>query len=481
MVIALLRSTVMNVKRFRWIIVVFLIISSGVLSWKYFDKRRFDFDESFNLQVPWSLVERQVYGGMYPPDQIYDVRITAGFPLHFLQAGFFLIFGVNDFAVRAMTFSLFLLTLLILYLLVKKVELVLLMLCLFFSSYAIRYTFVSYLGEITGMIMLLLACLALKKNNKTNRQIAISAVLMAMAVHSKFIYIFAAGLIVLSLIKWKDRLLFGVSSIIAFFVFYFVLVGGSYLVVNNGSTEGVFSYIGNHLNEYINKTLWLSNVGEKFDKTSIWPNLMLLKDQIGNGWVWLVVFLGGPLLVYRYIELLPLYLGIWYLTLKTTPGHALVLVLFMFFYILIKKNKFSLFILWVALMFGMVNVFRKTLSLENLYIWDRQVYRQQKEVAEIILKSDKPIFTNGWWQMPEISFLSNKSFGDITQTDMTKEKDVLLFIKLSQAVVWPMIDVTKTCAKTMYCVDDYLLCEYNNQFMFDPKAEPVLRKCEEMK
>ncbi len=421
------------------------------------------FDESFNLQIPVSLVKTGQYKSLYIPEKAYDARISAGYPLHIGQAVFFKLFGIQRTVVRMYMMVLFLLLVITGYLYLKIPLSCLFFPILFFISVNFASTTSYYLGENVALL-----CIILALYFSANKKQALSAFIFSLAVHSK---IHAISLLPLFLLVSKERAKYMINFFMFFLMGFVLLFWSTYLLGFRQVSPilyvkqyywdlKTFLRLNSGIDDY-NKLLPLPNLIHNLKSMFIYglnisiliPTFFLLKKYK----IWIVVPLGMILyaLIFKGVK----------------NAEFLYIALFIFF---LKNSSVSLrkVALILFLVYNSLNIIPR-LNLDLQHQKSLEAIRNQEEVAKKVRSLKGNVYTSGWWQEPEISFLSDVPFRDRMQYK-GNQSGYLLFSSMQRRSYWPTVDMNRICKEIIFCKYNYGICRLYRTFPIDTNIYPKM-------
>lgn len=412
-----------------WISFIVLFIISGIIILS----KPLTFDESFNLQVVTQIKQNHIYQTSYDGGKVADPYISSGFPLHYLMS-IFPLSGDSTIAIRIFCLILYLTLLMIIFFYKKNIIIPLFLESLFLSSPTFRNLCCSYQGEILATILFVL-CLILK-DKKVN--FFIFSFVASLVISTKLIF----ALLVISILPRQKKYYFTtLASLITSNLIIFIF---SYLQ-KMGSLSGIYQYFCSYSWQYFDVVISASHF---FNPGFRLENFLPNTDNLSFIMLFLVVFF----CVDKKDNLFPI-IGSIYVFLKNFLRHSMSLL---FNLLLITKVKDKYLLLLIVLNIIIAN---PLVGVPNIINDNHQKTAQIKRVSDFVKNISGTIYTNEWWQLPEVSYLSQKQFFDLTKTSMALSPNPYLLFSKLQSNDFPHTDYTQVCSQLVYCDNYYYLCK----------------------
>lgn len=423
----------------------------------YQNNRPLGFDESFNLQIPESIYQEHNYKSRYIPQRNFDTRISSGFPLHILSSIFLGNKYQKDNVIIFCSIVFILLLTVILYITKSPIYPTFLII-ISITSPQFRQIFTEYLGETLSIIFLLLSIYFIKKKNK------LSIFLLALALSTKYIAIFS---IPIYWLKFKDNkkffdyifktfISFGIMQIILLIFSYsgiprpwqikqLIYQMKDFLFLNSGTEHISFS-----LKQACLKFRYLDN---------------FFYNSIGILLIFLSSLKSSKSKIFSVFYLLLYY----YCLVNTQTRHFLI---FLILLIVIFRNNISKLLILLLIIVNILNFKNIDFFMTNTNNTNSIIKQNQKEIASFIKNKNFNIYTSGWWQSPEISYLTNIKFKDRMSFNNKAETNAYLLTTSIQENYWPNINLQEFCSETILCHNSYYLCKINSKYNLDTNIYP---------
>ena len=427
-----------------------------------------NFDEAFNLQIPANLVQHGEYGTTYDGGQLFDPVITTGPTVLLPIAAIFKLFGVGIISARLITYLYCAIAILLLAWISYKLAgwLATLMVVAFVSFLPNFFEFgFKVMGEIPGIVFFLIGMLAISRNKGF-----LGGLLLGLSALTKLSFLISLGPLALFYgTEWlwlskavRKALIQSFLKAIVGFCLPLLMWEGVRLVSLGPSAywknlEEFLSLIGiipgpRHLFATSSFSSRLSAIGIPYDISSrsviligvaslgglmLWVLIAyrasLLQGTSNNDGklYWLlsasgITFLGWWLLASPsdwWRHLLPAYI-VWGLVVCVALGRWLM------------RTRLSLVSAWTVIkdiglcgVLALIIIYPAIIRFGQVQYELKQTYACQMDLAQQIrqMSEQKALFGYwGWFQSPELSFLSQKSFYDIanpqTRTNLSNLK-----------------------------------------------------------
>ena len=439
-------------KKFNLLIIslsCFSILS--LILWIYFEtilSFPLDFDGAYNLQIPKNLFLKGFFGSNY---ESYDPLITTGYPVLIPIYFSFLMFGYSFLVVKFTMFSFYVLSLLCCYYITYKyTNNILFSLLSLFILFIIHHCLLTSmhlyclgaLGEVASFFYYLVAIILGLNFFSTNKLscLLLSGIFLTLSYQSKTIMIFAViayliafiwlGLASKKIIKIHNLFIFILFFLIPIFLYNIIqLISLDYSDFINKQKQFIIilKSFGSGLNNKINLFQSLINHINIFNEQINIPFLILFLLMI----ILLIYFLIK--IKYHDIDFIFLNLFIfsfiyfvWWFFINSTGWirHFTqgILAIILLFILLIydffdrffdnKKFRFGSYLFLIISPF-LLYINNPAVLKNNFYVsFFKEQYSRQLNISNFInnkLMTSK-IYYYGWWQSPEISFLSQKTF-----------------------------------------------------------------------
>jgi len=438
------------VKNLEFYIVIILFLIIFVISFMLLQNLYYDYDESFNLQIPKNLVEKGQYATYYNLEyHLFDPAITTGPSVLIPIAIFFKIFGTNYLVSRFVMLCFFILMCLFLYIVSreffgrKAAYLSLIFVILIPGSLTIG---LRALGEIPAVLYLLIGiyflCVYEKQNDKKIILLFFSGVFFAFSVLAKLLFFIVLFPIVLYIIfqkeRWKTKVTLPASFLSTLFIWEAYQIGALgtdkymdlkvktyYVLTTHGASTKVVTEI------LMSKIYFLGNIfGVRIEL------LLAIVAIFAVFCIFLLIdgFLKKKLSLVGYISFTGLSVVFWFLFIyRIYFRHILpylILCISLFSYMVTKlfdnfrnlkgtKNKKLLFIMLLAIVtFSAIFLtLHATTKKMNDYVGQKSFLETQKDFIQEInrkIPSNSKIGYLGWWRAPEISYFVENDFLDLS-------------------------------------------------------------------
>lgn len=510
----------MNKERIAIISIAILILLFSAIAAAYVLSGHVEFDEGFNLQIPASLLNKGSYSTTYDGGKDFDPVITTGptvlLPIYIL----FRVFNIGLYQARFVMLFYFIGMLLATLYVSKKLNGAagsIISLILLGSIPFIFYFGLRVLGEIPAVFFLLIGLIFLERGRAI-----VSGIFFGLSVLTKITFLIAVFPIALLFV-----LEFSSSSLNhrKFVVRYYLLMVLGFVLPNVGwemvkvISLGIAGYEKN-LQGLLN--LFISSSGVRntaasasflvrIDTLSIHftyipPFLLLIilllillhnanlvrKSYRKNGWSGLSrmhLFLAAFSFAFLFWWLFGANAGWWR---HILPGYILIIILignslasliksiYKYFREKSTERNLSSTLIWstgvVIALFGFLliviePVYAQSQEIKNQI--NRDLLKNQVELADEISNISNNgglIGYWGWWQSPEISFLSQSDFFDIEKSETVADfdrssregNDVYVLIAPTQRVLVPEVWNQERfyCGELIHEKNDYQLFEY---------------------
>lgn len=427
----------------------------------------FDFDGYMNLQVPQSLLKNKIYGTFYDGLSPFDPRIQTGPTVLFPIALAFKIFGIS-LPSAGMVFEMyFLASIICLTIIVIKAEG---QICgfiglvgLIFTPYLFRWGLGGY-GEFPTLFFLLLSILLLEKGFSEKFRYLflflsgiaaglslLTKVVALLPIFGLFIFVIVRSIIEKDFKKfciWLvgffiPQILWEIYKFVSLYEFYSspepyfewwkIMIKGIFLK-GRGET-GTFFFFIHRLSRNLGELSKSLNTPKSFLIFSIFLSisyyLIELIKRLKHPFMEGKSILKFSLFVITFPHL------IWWLFVSPDPWYRRVIIPIVLWkmailssmcFFLIRKIFIKDFIIKKCLSIVVLIICVRSMVTPDIK-WIRWVISPtpkltaQKKIAKVIkeLPKDAVILTYGWWQCPDISFLSERAFKDMTRPGVHRE------------------------------------------------------------
>lgn len=458
---------------------------------KYANSLFIEFNEGYQVQLALSLKENFIYQSKYEPRKIADPEITVGFPQHYLQSIFFLIFGKRLESVRYFSSTIFILLLFLLYFYTKNILAPIYVFSFYLIASWFRNEISRYNGEILSTIFIILAIYFLDKFEKIkkNKDLLISGFFLSLAVTNKFISLITF-FILFSIydLRLKDKIIFTLTVFTSYLLTNFLIIINSYLIKFR-TLDGLFGFFAMYKMQFKHIILGNFNKINLFEQNFIEFIFMKIRHFEG-GMINFIFFYILPQIflltqgffpysIFSLLALLKIFFTMFW-------RHYIIFLLVLFSLIVKKMYKKWFNILVFIIIF--FNIFQFLINKKNIFF--QEIYsnnrskNKQKEIAKRIDKVQGNIYTNGYWQGPEISFYTKKNFRDRMAYNQINNKNNNYLLTFSyQDGAWPFTDLNKLCDDIIFCEKTYILCRLKKGVYFNDLSDKNkgTKKCSKFK